>query len=143
MKIFNDSSREVRQSPKSDSKKLSRRSNHRTDLKDKPRVSDGEIREKLASHVESSSTAKMNMKKNTQKLGEGFLNENSIPTKIERTQLASEEEGKVESSPSGDIALNDPKSPETQEKLKSVLSKGAFNFNPKEREALEKILNSD
>jgi len=39
-----------------------------------------------------------------------------------------------------DIALNDPKDTNTQEKLKSALTKGAFNFNPKEREALEKIL---
>jgi hypothetical protein len=39
-----------------------------------------------------------------------------------------------------DIAANDPKDTNTQEKLKSVLSKGAFNFNPREREALEKIL---
>ena len=39
-----------------------------------------------------------------------------------------------------DVGLNDPKDPATVGKLKSVLSKGAFNFNAKEREALEKIL---
>ena len=39
-----------------------------------------------------------------------------------------------------DIAFNDPKDTNTQEKLKSALSRGAFNFNPKERAALEKIL---
>ena len=40
-----------------------------------------------------------------------------------------------------DVKLNDPKDPGTQEKLKSVISKGAFSFNPKERDVLEKILN--
>jgi|SRR5690606_34293506 len=39
-----------------------------------------------------------------------------------------------------DVGLNDPNDPATVGKLKSVLTKGAFNFNPKEREALEKIL---
>lgn len=53
---------------------------------------------------------------------------------------------KVEDSPEkelskpSDVGLNDPNDPATVGKLKSVLSKGAFNFNPKEREALEKIL---
>jgi len=39
-----------------------------------------------------------------------------------------------------DIAKNDPNLPETTEKLKSLLSTGAFAFNDKEREALSKIL---
>jgi hypothetical protein len=42
-----------------------------------------------------------------------------------------------------DVKLNDPNDPTTQEKLKSILSKGAFNFNPREREALDKILSND
>jgi ribosomal protein S24E len=142
MKIFNDSSSQISQSPKGDSKKLSRRSNRRTDLHDKPSVSDSEIRDKLAAHVETSNTAKMQMKKNNQKFGDSFLNESKIPAKIVRREAIAEE-APAESSPSSDIALNDPKSPETQEKLKSVLSKGAFNFNSKEREALDKILNAD
>ena len=40
----------------------------------------------------------------------------------------------------GDIKKNDPNAPETREKLKTILSTGAFSFNPKEREALQKIL---
>lgn len=40
----------------------------------------------------------------------------------------------------GDIKDNDPKSEATQEKLKKILSTGAFNFNPKERDALKDIL---
>lgn len=40
----------------------------------------------------------------------------------------------------GDVGKNNPKSEVTHEKLKSILKKGAFNFNPKEREALSKIL---
>lgn len=39
-----------------------------------------------------------------------------------------------------DVSKNDPNSPETTEKLKSILSTGAFQFNEKEREALSKIL---
>lgn len=64
--------------------------------------------------------------------------------KVEKPEIAEE---KADNSPNtkdftikSDIALNDPKDTNTQEKLKTVLSKGAFNFNPKEREALEKIL---
>lgn len=39
-----------------------------------------------------------------------------------------------------DVSKNDPNSPETTEKLKSILSTGAFHFNEKERDALSKIL---
>lgn len=39
-----------------------------------------------------------------------------------------------------DVGLNNPNDPATVGKLKDVLSKGAFSFDPKEREALEKIL---
>lgn len=40
----------------------------------------------------------------------------------------------------GDIKNNDPKSPETQEKLKSLLKTGGFNFSDKERQVLSQIL---
>jgi hypothetical protein len=39
-----------------------------------------------------------------------------------------------------DVKLNDPSDSNTQEKLKLVLRNGAFNFNSKEKETLEKIL---
>lgn len=35
---------------------------------------------------------------------------------------------------------NDPKDPSTKEKLKSILSKGSFNFTTKERDHLARIL---
>lgn len=113
-------------------------------------ISASEIKEKLAAHVETSEASKnMAIKKNSQKLGEGFMNESIKPkivdeVKVEKPEIAEE---KADNSPNtkdftikSDIALNDPKDTNTQEKLKTVLSKGAFNFNPKEREALEKIL---
>lgn len=50
-----------------------------------------------------------------------------------------EEDKEAPEKPS-DVGLNDPNDPATVGKLKSVLTKGAFNFNPKEREALERIL---
>lgn len=40
----------------------------------------------------------------------------------------------------GDIAKNDPKSEVTQEKLKTILKNGGFNFNDRERQALSEIL---
>lgn len=48
---------------------------------------------------------------------------------------------KVENEAFGDIKSNDPGSEMTQEKLKGILKTGAFQFSPKEREALNAILN--
>jgi hypothetical protein len=42
----------------------------------------------------------------------------------------------------GDIDINDPKNPATREKLKTLLSSGAFQFSSKERSALSEILES-
>lgn len=92
-----------------------------TQASKKPHLSKSEIREKLAAHVETSDSAKELAMKNSQRLGEGFLNSGSDEIK-------------------SDIAKNDPHDTNTQEKLKSVLSKGAFNFSPQERENLERIL---
>lgn len=41
----------------------------------------------------------------------------------------------------GDVKNNDPTSEVTQEKLKGLLRSGGFNFNSKERAALDAILN--
>lgn len=40
----------------------------------------------------------------------------------------------------GDIGKNDPKSEQTQEKLRHILRTGAFHFNERERAALEAVL---
>ena len=110
------------------------------------------IKEKLAAHVETSGAAKNMAIKNTKKLGENFMSEAIKPivdvVNVEVPKIAGaavvEEEIKTPNTKDltikSDIALNDPKDTNTQEKLKSALTKGAFNFNPKEREALEKIL---
>ncbi len=63
-------------------------------------------------------------------------------SKIKNEKLEKPEEVEVEKEirPPSDIGLNDPNDPATVGKLKDILTKGAFNFNPKERETLEKIL---
>jgi|GEM_PF-763896 len=125
----------------------------------KPSISENEIREKLATHVETSNTAKSGiLKKNAQKLGDGFMNPEMKPAvKMEQsaataaaTAATKEEPDATPEVASGDahllktdVNLNDPKDPSTQEKLKTVLSTGAFNFNPRERETLDKILNGN
>lgn len=106
-------------------------------------VSPSEIREKLAARVETSEAAKTMASKNTQKLGEGFLNDEfKAPPVIVKEEVKTEEKSPNTENfvLNSDIAKNNPKDTNTQEKLKTALSKGAFNFNPKEREALEKIL---
>jgi hypothetical protein len=123
----------------------------KSDTPAKKEISESEIREKLASRVETSEAAKMlAIKKTSQKLGEGFLSDEiKLPPRMSplpEVAAAGDELGE-EKSPNtkdfimkSDVAKNDPKDTNTQEKLKSIISKGAFNFNPKEREALERIL---
>jgi hypothetical protein len=95
-------------------------------LKGKPSIvkkelSKSEIREKLAANAEISDAAKAKASANKgPKLGEGFMGNDHV--------LKS------------DVQLNSPEDPVTAEKLKTVLSNGAFNFNPKERDVLSKIL---
>lgn len=120
-------------------------------LPEKKSISASEIKEKLAAHVETSEVSKnMAIKKNSQKLGEGFMNESmkAAPiearlvdeVKVEKPEVEDNSPNTKDLTIKSDIALNDPKDTNTQEKLKTVLSRGAFSFNPKEREALEKIL---
>lgn len=115
----------------------------------KKELSASQIKEKLAAHVETSDTAKNMAIKNTKKLGENFMSDTIKPivdmVNVEVPKNGDEtEEIKTPNTKDltikSDIALNDPKDTNTQEKLKSALTRGAFNFNPKEREALEKIL---
>ena len=42
----------------------------------------------------------------------------------------------------GDIGANNPNDPETREKLKHLLTQGAFNFSEQEKAALSKILDT-
>jgi hypothetical protein len=112
----------------------------------KKEMSAAAIKEKLAAHVETSDAAKNMAIKNTKKLGENFLSDaiNPIVKTVSVDAPSIEEEIKTPNTKDltikSDIANNDPKDTNTQEKLKSALTRGAFNFNPKEREALEKIL---
>jgi hypothetical protein len=117
----------------------------------KKEMSASAIKEKLAAHVETSDAAKNMAIKNTKKLGDNFMSDTIKPivdtVSVDAPKLAKaegEEEIKTPNTKDltikSDIALNDPKDTNTQEKLKTALTRGAFNFNPKEREALEKIL---
>jgi len=112
----------------------------------KKEMSASEIKEKLAANVQTSDAAKNKAMTTTKKMGDGFLNDALKPEMIEVVKPDVSEEKEIISPNTkdftlkSDIAQNDPKDTNTQEKLKSVISKGAFSFNPKEREALEKIL---
>ncbi len=120
---------------------------------EKKAIGENEIREKLAAHVETSNTAKSKvLQQNSKQFGAGFMNSDvkpAPPIPVEAKEKAEAVQGETEEKDSvkdshllmSDVKLNDPKDPTTQEKLKTVLSKGAFNFNPREREALDKILN--
>lgn len=118
---------------------------------EKKEMSAAAIKEKLAAHVETSDVSKNMAIKNTKKLGENFMSDAIKPivdtVSVDAPKIAkgeAEEEIKTPNTKDltikSDIALNDPKDTNTQEKLKTALTRGAFNFNPKEREALEKIL---
>lgn len=91
---------------------------------EKKKMSDSEIREKIATKKESDISAIVALK-SQKKLGEGFMKE--VPEKNSEEILK-------------DVSLNNPNDSNTQEKLKSALRTGAFNFNDREREALTKIL---
>ncbi|MFZ8933560.1 MAG: hypothetical protein ACO20H_04165 [Bacteriovoracaceae bacterium] len=60
------------------------------------------------------------------------------PTSEASQNEATEEEAELKVP--ADIGTNDPKSPETQKKLKAALSHGTFNFSAKEKEVLSSIL---
>jgi hypothetical protein len=128
-------------------------------LSDKPvkkEMSADAIKEKLASHVDTSDAAKNMAIKSSKKMGDTFLNPEAKPAPVIQAPVVAEGEAVVEMKSAeaevktdpnkenfvlnSDIAKNDPKDTNTQEKLKTVLSRGAFNFSARERDALEKIL---
>jgi hypothetical protein len=132
-------------------KKTGPKGKKRSVTTEKKPITENEVREKLAAHVETSNTAKSKViKQNSAQLGSGFMNE-SINTKKITTEISAESEEKPAPMDSvkeshllmSDVKLNDPNDSNTQEKLRTVLSKGAFNFNPRERETLEKILGNN
>ena len=137
MKIFSNSDSSA---PSAKSIRRAKRSS----ISDKPEVPEMEIRQKLAANVETSNTAKkQTLLKNSQRLGAGFMNEEHSHPVIQAPKSEEDNFEQKDIMLKSDIHLNDPRSPETQEKLKTVLSTGAFNFNAKEREALDKILSSN
>jgi hypothetical protein len=117
-------------------------------LNEKKNISADEIKEKLAANVELSNTGKQKIiEKNKQKLGSGFMSDQiplkkaeTVPAEVEVTSEENTDPNFKDHLVKSDVGLNSPTDVTTTEKLKSVLSKGAFNFNSKEREALEKIL---
>lgn len=115
MKIFSPNRSPAANAPAASPKAKSKVAVHKKEL------SDSEIREKLAANTEISGEAKARAMQSTQKLGEGFMKKDDHLLK-------------------SDVQLNSPEDPVTSEKLKTVLSNGAFNFNPKERDVLSKIL---
>ncbi|MFG1501062.1 hypothetical protein ABMA70_12720 [Halobacteriovorax sp. XZX-3] len=109
-------------------------------------LSRGEIKAKIENHKrekEEKMKAAIAEHKAT-KQGQAVQKASSpVEKKAQAIKEATKAEVKItpEGEPFGDIAKNDPKDPATQEKLKGVLTAGAFNFSDKERDVLAKILN--
>ena len=97
----------------------------------KESVSASEIRNKVEEHFNPKPT------KDSVEVSELSKVKNAKAMKVE---VKDNESSENEIKPPSDVGLNDPNDPTTVGKLKDVLSKGAFSFNPKERETLEKIL---
>ncbi len=147
MKLFSETKPTVK-GPENTAIKNSRKSKKTTKIE----LSENEIREKI-NKAESAKveTSKLSQIKG-QKLGEGFLNQSANENKklenkkLENKKLETAEEESVKTpntsdyTVKSDVGLNHPLDTNTSEKLKTVLSKGAFSFNPKERDVLEKIL---
>ena len=104
-------------------------------------MSESQIREKLAASTEISDTAKNKAIMSAKKLGEGFMNPDFKPAETPNPDTpATPEKTAADHVLKSDVQVNDPRDPVTSEKLKTVLQKGAFNFNPRERDVLSKIL---
>jgi hypothetical protein len=142
MKIFSPPpSINSNSTPNADSaKKMSKSRKGAEAAPEKKAISNQEIKEKLANHVQTSNSAKsLSIQKSSKPLGSGFMNEEVKPKFLEKEPelVDSVKDSHLLLS---DVKLNDPKDSNTQEKLKTVLKNGAFNFNPREKETLEKIL---
>lgn len=145
MKIFSQTERTTPKSSEGPRKSGKNKMKHVPS--EKAAISDGQIREKLAAHVETSNSAKSELvKKNNRTLGSGFMNSEAkahiqMPATGPGEEVATANKSLKESHLlMSDVQLNDPQDSNTQEKLKSILRNGAFSFNPKEKETLERIL---
>lgn len=82
-------------------------------------------------------------KKLAEKFGDKFKDKKEIKKeKEDSVELSNSTKKQAHIDPEGfgDVKKNDPKSEETQEKLKALLKTGAFHFSDKERQALGEIL---
>lgn len=79
-------------------------------------------------------------KKLAAKFGDDFKLSKKNKSKSVVVSIDRKGEAKVSEDGFGDIKNNDPSSDVTREKLKSILKTGAFEFDPKERQALGEIL---
>lgn len=125
--------------------------------KEKPAVSEEEIRAKLAKKdapVQKTQTAKVEAQPSmgmnddweaVQRKGEEAKRALAIKKQAEEDAKANaaqvpQAEGDAPAERASDVGKNDPTDPATVGKLKDILSKGAFKFSDKEKEALSKIL---
>lgn len=168
MRVFNNRNysppkTEVAESPK---KKSGPRQREVIPGKRPPSKSSSEIRARMEELRKESQAKKFERAKkmNERRLqGNSYMNEEAskqvipqprsqadLAAKMEAKKQAAQEVGTGEHVEGGeghllnsDIAQNDPTAPETQEKLKKVISTGAFSFSEKERSVLEKILGQE
>lgn len=139
-----------------------------TNKKESPssrRLSPNEVRarfnelknDNISSKAKSKYKAKFKSTQTSQYMNGGILNQKRFPPKEVQNQPIVKPQPQPEEvvetveeeydSPNtedytieSDVQTNDPNSAETKEKLKGILSSGAFGFNPKEKEVLSKIL---
>lgn len=64
----------------------------------------------------------------------------AIPPVVDKVDIAKKGVVSSKEEDFGDVGKNDPKAEVTQEKLKSILQNGGFQFNDRERQALGQIL---
>ncbi len=126
--------------------------------KEKPAVSEEEIRTKLAKKnepVQKATVAKVetqsrmgmsddweavHRKGEEAKRALAIKKQSEEDAKKNSAQQVAESEGEVPTERPSDVGKNDPTDPATVGKLKDLLSKGAFKFSDKEKKALSKIL---
>jgi len=142
MKLFNESSPSLKKA-ENQGVKNTRKSKKAS----RPELSDDQIRQKISQEKTAQvETSKLAQVKNQMKLGEGFLNQEVTDKKMQEQIKIPESAPEIKTPNTSDytvrsdVGLNNPLDSNTSEKLKTVLSKGAFNFNSKERGVLEKIL---
>ncbi len=127
---------------KSSSEKAPTATDARIVIHDKPAsdLSRSEILSRLKNHKEGKDKV-ASLKVNSE-IKENIEAKKKQQTKVEGVSKEGQES--VEDKDhllASDVGANDPKAPETQEKLKDILKTGAFKFSEKERKVLSSILN--